>query len=152
MTSLSNFRPDANANTFFEKLWGGGIVQWAGLLHWAGVLQGPRRGQQTGTNSEENKEKGWGNQQPTGVRWLAAVVRCHHQSCHYQSLQLYLDLWWTETSHLHIAYMLIDPGAFVVITCASLLCFQSGVRKCTFSLCSWPQMLLFSLVSSQRWA
>lgn len=40
------YRPDTHANTFFKELWGGGLVQWPGLLNWAGILQSPgRRGQ-----------------------------------------------------------------------------------------------------------
>lgn len=40
------YRPDTHANTLFKELWGGGLVQWPGLLNWAGILQSPgRRGQ-----------------------------------------------------------------------------------------------------------
>lgn len=158
MTNLWISRPDADANTLLEKLWGGGIVQWAGLLHWAGILQGPRGGgQQTGTKSWETKVKRLNpphqkKNQLTGVRWFPTVIRCHHQSCYWQSplhnklvTEPLIDL---DVSSSHCAN--VDRHRGVCICDTQLLFFQSWVTWCTSSLCSRPQILLFSLVSSQR--
>lgn len=154
-------RPDAHTDTLLEELWGGGIVQWAGLLHWAGVLQGPRRrGQQTGTAEERTKPKAenkpWSAQSHSHPQGSGQVVtNCYLLLSSVMSLIAAHTLWAATYTFNRLrtpipqskprsAHLLITAGVDTLLTGLSyfLLFIPSVGMCCTSSSCSAPNATL----------
>lgn len=154
-------RPDAHTDTLLEELWGGGIVQWAGLLHWAGVLQGPRRrGQQTGTAEERTKPKAenkpWSAQSHSHPQGSGQVVmNCYLLLSSVMSLIAAHTLWAATCTFNRLrtpipqskprsAHLLITAGVYTLLTGLSyfLLFIPSVGMCCTSSSCSAPNATL----------